>query len=149
MVERRNYVSFRSGLALYHSLAYMSQDEHTREFKHHSCWRQNASDCAEVLLQPRFTDKGDLRLPLITTQSSPRLRKLAVIRPTCSQTETSSRAALDVSIALKYCASQVSLHRGLRIPRHFFPTIDRYVDASQGSLLKMYDNVVLSGAKGS
>ena len=44
----------------------------------------------------------DVTLPLITTQNPHRLRKQARIRPTCSQTETSSRAALDVSIALKY-----------------------------------------------
>ena len=48
-----------------------------------------------------------------TTQSPLCLRKLAVTRPTCSQTETSSRAANDVSIALKCCTSQIPLTKRL------------------------------------
>ena len=47
-------------------------------------------------------------LAWITTQNSNRLRTLTKRRRTCSQTETSSLSALDVSIALKYCTSQVS-----------------------------------------
>ena len=58
-------------LAVYHSSAYMSQDESKRKLTREGRTRcltetpflfvPDVSDCKEVLLQPRFTGEGDLR----------------------------------------------------------------------------------------
>ena len=71
----------------------------------HGTGRKSVRLFAEISL----VERNVITLPLITTQNTHRLRKQTRIRPTCSQTETSSRAALDVSTALKYCTSQASL----------------------------------------
>ena len=65
----------------------------------HGTGRKSGRLFVDISLMERIV----FTLPLITTQNTHRLRKQTRIRPTCSQTETSSRAALDVSTALKYC----------------------------------------------
>ena len=77
------------------------------------------------------------------TQSSNRLPKFTRIRPTCSQTETSSRAALDVSTALKYCTSQVST--GKEACGIHDTSFQNIMKCDVYTCKESYNNVVLSG----
>ena len=67
---------------------------------------------------------------LIVEQSSHQRRKQTRIRPTCSQTKSSSLSALNVSVAWKCCSSRVSPVRSQRIPDTSFQEIMKFnVDA--------------------
>ena len=79
-----------------------------------------------------------------TTQSSNRLRKVPTrSRPTCSQTEISSLSVPNVSVAMKYPSSQVSLAKK---PAEVHDTsFQNVMKRDANNRKELYANVVLSG----